>query len=343
MIRHLLVALLACSQAQAALFDFPTRNRALLEDRPEDFYMYVERDFEGVKTQPWEGGQFGFVRGPQRTPGGVTYRTLHEGVDIRPLVRDPSGNPLDDVLASAPGRVVHVSKEAGASNYGRYLVLEHRIEGCPVYTLYAHLASTAVEPGQEVVQGQTLGRMGYTGAGIDRERAHLHFEITLLLSGNFETWYASRFAGNPNRHGIFNGMNLAGTNPAAILVAAARDRDFRLSSYFSGLEPAFKITIPNSPDFSLLRNYPWLVPAGEVASPPAWIVSFTGSGFPIRAVAAPAAVGEPEVAWIKDVPGTYAQATRGLVGGSTGNPRLTEAGQRFVSLLLCPPANPPAH
>ncbi|MFZ4777112.1 MAG: M23 family metallopeptidase [Terrimicrobiaceae bacterium] len=342
MIRCLLAAFLVLSGAQAALFDFPTRNRTLLEDRPEAFYMYVDRDFEGVKTQVWEGGQFGFVRGPLRTPEGVAYMTLHEGVDIQPLLRDPAGNPLDEVLASAPGRVVHVSKEAGGSNYGRYIVLEHRIEGSPVYTLYAHLASTAVEEGQEVRQGGILGRMGFTGAGIDRQRAHLHFEIALLLSENFETWYGSRFAGNPNKHGIFNGMNLAGADPSGILLASARDRNFQLSKYFPSLEPVFKITLPNSPDFSLLRNYPWLVPPGEIANPPAWTVSFTGTGFPIRAVASAAPISGPEVSWIKEISGPYTRATRGLVGGPAGKPRLTEAGQRFVSLLLCPPANPPA-
>ncbi len=336
MIRRLLAAFLALSGAQAAVFDFPTRNRALLDDRPEDFYMYVDRDFEGVKTQAWEGGRFGFVRGPLRTPEGIAYMTLHEGVDIRPTLRDPAGNPLDDVLASAAGRVVHVSKEAGGSNYGRYIVLEHRIEGGPVYTLYAHLASTAVEVGQEVLQGEILAKMGFTGAGIDRTRAHLHFEIALLLSENFETWYGSRFAGNPNKHGIFNGMNLTGADPAAILLASARDRNFQLSKYFSSLEPVFKITLPNSPDLSLLRNYPWLVPAGEIASPQAWTISFTGSGFPIRAAGSSSPVGGPVVSWIKETSGPYTRATRGLIGGSPGHPRLTDAGQRFVSLLLSP-------
>ena len=186
MIPQLLAAVLCVSGASAALFDFPTPNRALLEGQPDKFYMYVERNFEGQKSYPWEGGQFGFVRGPVRTPGGLIYRTLHEGVDIQPLRRDPSGNPLDDVFAAAAGRVVHVSKEAGASNYGRYVVVEHTIEGCLIYTLYAHLASIAVEPGQEVRQGETLGRLGFTGAGIDRPRAHLHFEIAVMLSTNFE-------------------------------------------------------------------------------------------------------------------------------------------------------------
>lgn len=33
---------------------FPTSNTALLNDRPQDFYMYVDRNFEGQKSQPWQ-------------------------------------------------------------------------------------------------------------------------------------------------------------------------------------------------------------------------------------------------------------------------------------------------
>jgi len=337
MIPRLLAALLAISGAEAALFDFPTKNRALLDGRPEDFYMYVERDFEGVKSYPWEGGQFGLVRGPQRTPQGVIYATLHEGVDIQPLLRDPAGNPLDDVLASAAGRVVHVSKEARASNYGRYIVVEHRVEGCPIYTLYAHLASVAVEPGQEVRQGDVLGRLGFSGAGIDRTRAHVHFEICAMLSGNFEAWYAAHSAGDPNKHGLYNGMNLSGTDPAPILLAAAKNPGFQITKHLAGLEPVFKITFPNSPDLTLLRNCPWLVPNGEISNPPAWTISFSGTGFPVRAAASQKPVAVPELAWVKDSPAAYTRATRGLVGGPAGSPRLTESGKRFVELLACPP------
>ena len=337
MIPRLLAALLAISGAQGALIDFPTRNRALLDGRPEDFYMYVQRDFEGVITYPWEGGQYGFVRGPQMTPQGVVFRTLHEGVDIKPLLRDPAGNPLDDVLAAAPGRVAHVSREAGASNYGRYIVVVHQIEGCPIYTLYSHLASTAVEPGQTVRQGDILGRMGYSGAGIDRQRAHVHFEIGVILSENFDAWYAAHSAGDPNKHGIYNGMNLSGTDPAPILLASAKDPGFQLTRHLAALEPVFKLTIPNSPDLSLLRNYPWLVPGGEMANPPAWTISFTGTGFPVRAVASRSPVTAPEVAWVRDSTTATIHATRGLVGGPAGQPRLTESGKRFVELLVAPP------
>ena len=127
------------------LVDFPTDNRALLEGRPQDFFMYVNRNFEGEKSKPWQGGQFGFVRGPIRDGGRVLCIQFHEGIDICPVHRDPHGNPTDEVRAAAAGKVVHVSREAGASNYGRYVVVEHLWAGSPYYTVYAHLSSISVE------------------------------------------------------------------------------------------------------------------------------------------------------------------------------------------------------
>ena len=334
--RGALVLLCAAVSSQAAVFDFPTQNRALLDGRPEDFFMYVERDFEGQKSRPWEGGEFGFVRGPRRDGGEVVCTTFHEGIDIRPLRRDAAGNPLDDVSASADGVVVHASNAPGASNYGRYVVIEHQIEGCPFYTLYAHLASIAVSPGQKIRQGETLGRMGFSGAGIDRPRAHLHFEVGMMLSRDFEAWHQAHFGGSPNVHGLFNGFNLVGTDPAKVLLAAAKDPKFRLAAQIAALEPFYKITVRNSPHLSLLSDYPWLVPAGEAANPPAWTISFTATGVPVRAVACSEPVTEPRLDWVKDSAISHAHATKGLIAGPAGSPGLTDAGKRFASLLTWP-------
>lgn len=318
---------------QAALFDWPTENRALLEGRPEEFYMYVNRNFEGVESKPWEGGSFGFVRGPHRLSGEVVYTTLHEGIDIAPVRRDASGNPLDEILASADGLVVHTSREAGASNYGRYVVIEHQIEGSRFYTLYAHLSEITTQPGRRVAQGEKIGRMGFTGAGIDRERSHLHFEIAVMLSEQFESWHQRHFAGSPNKHGLYNGLNLVGIDPSPILLESSKNPAFRLSDHIRGREPFYKITIPDSAALSIIRQHPWLVPDGEPANPPAWTIAFTQHGFPVEARAATEPVAEPRIAWIADTPQAYHHATRGIVSGSHGGPRLSDSGKRFVQLL----------
>lgn len=77
-----------------------------------------------------------------------------------------------DVPASNAGVVV-VARYFGI--YGNAIVLDH---GYGLMTLYGHLSSIAVEEGQQVQQGDVLGRSGATGlAGGD----HLHF--TVLLQG----------------------------------------------------------------------------------------------------------------------------------------------------------------
>src|SRR5262245_57982456 len=84
----------------------PTDNDALFSEDGPAFYQYIERDYQGVKSTPWEGGQYGFVRDPKDTAGGVVYARFHEGIDIRSVHRDANGEPLDEVRAIADGKVV---------------------------------------------------------------------------------------------------------------------------------------------------------------------------------------------------------------------------------------------
>jgi murein DD-endopeptidase MepM/ murein hydrolase activator NlpD len=331
--RFILTLLAATTPLCAALLDWPTENKALLEGRPEDFYMYVDRNFEGVESKLWEGGSYGYVRGPQRVGAEIVYGTLHEGIDIAPVHRDAAGNPLDDVRSCAAGTVVHVSHEAGASNYGRYVVIRHLIEGSPIYTLYAHLSTISAQSGQKVAQGEVIGKMGFTGAGINRERAHLHLEIAVLLNEDFEAWYHRYFSGSPNKHGIYHGYNLVGMEPAAILLESAKNPAFSLKEHIRNQDVAYQITIPDSPNLSIIRNYPWIVPDGEPASPRGWTVSFTQYGVPVKAVAANQPPLEPRLEWVKETPYAYHAATRGIIAGSKGSPRLTDSGHRFVELI----------
>ena len=49
-----------------------------------------------------------------------------------------------------------------------------------------------------------------------------------------------------------------------------------------------------------MRAYPWLVPAGEIANPLAWTVTFSRYGMPIRIEAASIAITQPVVTWVKE-------------------------------------------
>lgn len=325
-------AVLAGSSLKAErLLDFPTENRALVHGQPEKFFMYVDRDFEGRVSKPWQGGQYGFVRGPRREKGELVFATMHEGIDILPVRRDASGEPLDRVLAAASGRVVHVNALPSASNYGRYVVVEHLWEGCRYYTLYAHLGAVDVEMGQPVRQGDNLGRLGYTGRGINRERAHLHFETCMMLSDSYEDWHAAVFPSAPNRHGLFNGLNLAGFDPTRLLLDAEANPDVSISQYIAAGEPFFRVAVPASDDLFLLHAYPWLKAGVETA--PAWAITFSRFGIPLRAEPLPNPVDDPKVMWAKESTTPYRHATRGLLDGPRGAPHLTASGHRYIALI----------
>src|SRR5207237_2213821 len=202
----------AVAQTETVTVDLalPTDNDAIFRGGGPDFYQYVERDYHGEKSTPWEGGQYGFVRDPVETSSGVVYTRFHEGIDVRPLHRDENGEPLDEVRAIADGKVVHTNFVPGYSNYGKYIVIEHRWDDSPYFSLYGHLSSIAVQPGNAVKRGQTIAAMGYTGAGLNQSRAHLHLELNVMLSHRFEAWYNGFFKHDTNHNGIYNGMNLAG-------------------------------------------------------------------------------------------------------------------------------------
>src|SRR4051812_35030206 len=160
-ITALLLSLLAfrISRAEPLNLVLPTDNDALLRGDGPAFYQYIDRDYQGEKSTPWEGGRYGFVRNPRTTPGGVVYTRLHEGIDIKPPQREPRGEQTDGVRAIARGVVVPPSKTAGYSTYGCYVVVEHRFDGCKYYSHYGHPSSNAGHPGQHVQQRDQLGIM----------------------------------------------------------------------------------------------------------------------------------------------------------------------------------------
>src|SRR5437899_5899404 len=129
-----LVRATAMGENQTVDLVLPTDNDALFSGGGAAFYQYVERNYKGVKSTPWEGGQYGFVRDPIDTAAGLAYTRFHEGIDIRPLRYDANGEALDEVRAIADGKVVHTTLVPGYSNYGKYIVIEHCCNGSNYYS-----------------------------------------------------------------------------------------------------------------------------------------------------------------------------------------------------------------
>jgi murein DD-endopeptidase MepM/ murein hydrolase activator NlpD len=86
---------------------------------------------------------------------------FHSGIDIDAAYGTP-------VRAAADGVVMDA---ATVNGYGREVELDH---GHNVETLYGHLSSIAVFPGEHVTQGQVIGFVGESGRATG---PHLHYEV----------------------------------------------------------------------------------------------------------------------------------------------------------------------
>lgn len=240
----------AAGAAASRPFQLPTANQALFERGGEDRY------FVGTVGRPWTSGTFGCVR-----TGGTQ---LHEGIDIRCLQRDRQGESTDPVRATADGTVSYLSTQPSLSNYGRYVILRHLIEGLEVYSLYAHLREirSDLKPGQTVKAGEvigTLGRSTNTREGISKDRAHLHFELNLLLNQRFAEWRRKTAPTLRNDHGGWNGQNFLGLDPRALLVATPNQGDrFSLLQHLRSQPELCRVQV-RAKDFPWVRRYRALV------------------------------------------------------------------------------------
>jgi murein DD-endopeptidase MepM/ murein hydrolase activator NlpD len=329
----------AFAQNESATLDLglPTDNDAIFHGGGAAFYQYVERDYHGAKSTPWEGGQYGFVRDPVETGAGIVYTRFHEGIDIKPVHRDERGEPLDEVRAIANGKVVYTNLVPGHSNYGKYVVIEHRWAGSPYYSLYGHLSKIDVHAGDAVQRGQHLAVMGYTGVGITRERAHVHLELNLMLSRNFQEWYnAFVDPSDPNFHGIYNGLNLTGLNIARLYLELREKPSLTIPQFLAEEETFYKVALPGSRHFELPKLYPWMLNGSGANEPPSWIVSFTRSGLPLKIEPGDGKVREPELVYVKPSLGNAAYLIDGIAAGPASHAHLTEHGKQIAHLLIHP-------
>lgn len=309
----------------------PTENRAIFSGDQSDFYMYTNRNFEGVQSTPWTAGKYGFVRNQRRSAEGIIMTRFHEGIDIRPLKRDKSGNPLDIVKAIAPGKVVHVNSNSSHSSYGKYVVVEHNWGYGPFYSLSAHLMDTRVRVGQKVTNTTELGRLGYTGNGIDRTRAHVHLELNFLLSDRFKAFHSKHYR-SPNYHGNFNGINLAGIDIAGLYKRHRENPNINIPEFLSRMEVHHKAIVPRKGKMELLSRYPFLGRNLNQSSP-SWEIHFSRSGIPLQISPSDQRVSRPTISWVKYSKTYHSYLTRGRLTGSGSKGGFSDSGLRYISLL----------
>lgn len=92
------------------------------------------------------------------------YKTnkFHSGMDFTA----PAGT---DIYATGNGKVIFL--ERSSNGYGNHVVIDH---GFGYKTLYAHLSTMDIRPGQQVKRGDIIGKVGNTGKSVG---PHLHYEV----------------------------------------------------------------------------------------------------------------------------------------------------------------------
>jgi len=311
-------------------FQFPTANHALYEIGNQlKFFAPTAPD------KPWTTGSFGCVR----TDG----RQMHEGLDIRSLQRDTRGEPTDHVMATADGIVVYFNAKPSLSNYGKYLVIRHVIEGLEIYSLYAHLS--AIRPGlkigDQVRSGEIVATMGRTSntETITKDRAHVHFELNVLINDDFAAWFKKSSPGERNDHGEWNGQNLNGLDPREILLAEHNPKgDFSLLNFVRGQTELCRVLV-RATNFPYLKRYAALVLKNPVAEKEGVAgyeiaLNYNGVAFALMPRAASEIKGKAKFQLLSVNESEYrAHPCRKLVVPRGGRWQLTDKGLRELELL----------
>lgn len=114
------------------------------------------------------------------------WRNCHTGLDFAA----PTGAPIRAVL---DGTVISVSRDCGNPSscpYGNLTKVSHSGK---VSTYYAHQSEVLVKPGDKVVAGQVIGKVGHTGNVRPRGPAGSHLHLEVRLNGDPvdpDRWYA---------------------------------------------------------------------------------------------------------------------------------------------------------
>lgn len=107
----------------------------------------------------------------------TTYRNISAGFPKYPSGREHTGidfpAPNNTPICACADGVVILTKELNYS-YGRYIVIQHNIDGQTLYTLYAHNNTLYVKAGDTVQKGQHIADSGSTG---NSTGPHCHLSV----------------------------------------------------------------------------------------------------------------------------------------------------------------------
>ncbi len=147
------------------IFDPALEEKKMLEYRKVQGIITRRRD-----EQLWAGTFAIPAEGRITSPFG-TYRTFSTGGQERHLGVDVANEEGTPIRAANRGEVM-LAEELIVR--GSTVIVDH---GRGIFTIYNHLSSVAVEPGQMVDKGQVIGYMGSSGLATG---SHVHWEMRVF-------------------------------------------------------------------------------------------------------------------------------------------------------------------
>lgn len=308
-------------------FTYPTPQTDLLNYQSKKVYMPTGA---GRIESAWYGSV--------RTNSSLQAR-FHEGFDIAPTKRDRKNRALDPIYSVTNGRVGYISRIAGNSSYGRYVVILHQDRMGEYYSLYAHLSSVpdSLKVGQQVGRGTIIGQMGNsTTLGLPVYRSHLHFEFGTILNARFATWYKAQKL-KPD-HGWMHGHNLTGLNPKVLFEHMQSREAFVLEDYMPTVAVGCQLLVPitRKPDYYV--RYPSLW-SGD-ASAGAMVMDVSEGAVPLQARAATteerALLTDQKVRVLSADASVLGRNGKRIVVKKNGQWQLGKNGQRWLEIFLYP-------
>jgi murein DD-endopeptidase MepM/ murein hydrolase activator NlpD len=167
----------------------------------EDFYFQIEEsDGGGDPSAPFAWPVSNHVVSQNyAAEGEVVEGEYHTGIDMV----SSSGDLTIQAAAEGTARTVPLETYDNENHgLGNVVVVDH---GNRLFTLYAHLASIAVEDGAEVDADTQLGVMGETG---NTDAVHLHFELKLWsVLGNLDSDLGPEWGYTPTHPNLWGYLN----------------------------------------------------------------------------------------------------------------------------------------
>ena len=136
--------------------------------------------------------------------------------------------------------------------------------------------------------------------------------------------------------GLYNGINLMGLDIARLYLALRKRPSLTIPEFLAQEETFYRVTIPASKHFDLLKFYPWLLAQKAEGAPVAWEVSFNRAGVPLKIAPSTTRVSEPQLSYVKKSSVDPGNLTRDQVAGRGESAHLTDSGKRLMRLLIFP-------